>query len=165
MEWSSIPLAFIAGVLSLISPCVLPMLPAITASAMQASKMGLWALTLGIMLAFALAGTVLTFLLLNIGLSPDILRQFSVALMLLMALVLLIPALNDWLAFVLSRLTSRFGNQQIAGDSVMTQGLIGLSLGLVWLPCVGPPLGTTIALASTGQSMAMAFIVMLRFLS
>ena len=65
MEWSSIPLAFIAGVLSLISPCVLPMLPAITASAMQASKMGLWALTLGIMLAFALAGTVLTFLLLK----------------------------------------------------------------------------------------------------
>lgn len=163
MEWSSIPLAFIAGVLSLISPCVLPMLPAITASAMQASKMGLWALTLGIMLAFALAGTVLTFLLLNLGLSPDILRQFSVDLMLLMALVLLIPALNDWLAFVLSRLTSRFGNQQISGDSVMTQGLIGLSLGLVWLPCVGPTLGTAIALASTGQSMAMAFIVMLSF--
>lgn len=55
MEFSAIPLAFLAGVLSLISPCVLPMLPAVTASAMQASKAGLWMLVLGISMAFALA--------------------------------------------------------------------------------------------------------------
>lgn len=163
MEWSAIPLAFIAGILSLISPCVLPMLPAVTASAMQASRAGLWALTLGIMLAFALAGTVLTFVLLSLGLSPDILRQFSVVILLLMALVLLLPALNDRLAWVLSRLTSRFDHSPIEGQSVATQALIGLSLGFVWLPCVGPTLGTAIALASTGQHMGMAFLVMLSF--
>lgn len=163
MEWSAIPLAFIAGILSLISPCVLPMLPAVTASAMQASRAGLWALTLGIMLAFALAGTVLTFVLLSLGLSPDILRQFSVVILLLMALVLLLPALNDRLAWGLSRLTSRFAHSPIEGQSVAAQALIGLSLGLVWLPCVGPTLGTAIALASTGQHMGMAFLVMLSF--
>jgi cytochrome c biogenesis protein CcdA len=163
MEWSAIPLAFIAGILSLISPCVLPMLPAVTASAMQASRAGLWALTLGIMLAFALAGTVLTFVLLSLGLSPDILRQFSVVILLLMALVLLLPALNDRLAWGLSRLTCRFAHSPIEGQSVAAQALIGLSLGLVWLPCVGPTLGTAIALASTGQHMGMAFLVMLSF--
>lgn len=163
MEWSAIPLAFIAGVLSLISPCVLPMLPAITASAMQASRVGLWALTLGIMFAFASAGTVLTFVLLNLGLSPDILRQFSIVILLLMAAVLLIPVLNDRLAWILSRLTSHFAQSPIEGTSVATQAVIGLSLGLVWLPCVGPTLGTAIALASTGQHMGMAFLVMLSF--
>ncbi len=163
MEWTSIPLAFVAGLLSLISPCVLPMLPAVTASAMQASRFGLWALTFGIMLAFATAGTVLAYLLLSIGLSPDILRQFSVLLMLLMAGVLLIPKLNDWLSWSLSRLTGRFAQGQISGHSVTTQLFIGISLGLVWLPCVGPTLGTAIALASTGQNMLMAFVIMLSF--
>jgi cytochrome c-type biogenesis protein len=163
MEFSAIPLAFLAGVLSLISPCVLPMLPAVTASAMQASKAGLWMLVLGISMAFALAGTLLTFLLLSLGLSTDILRQFSVALMVLMAATLLIPKLNDWVSYWLSRFTGRFGNSAIDGNSAWTQLLVGISLGFVWLPCVGPTLGTAIALASTGQNMLMAFVVMLSF--
>ena len=41
--------------------------------------------------------------------------------------------------------------------------LLGFLLGLVWLPCVGPTLGAAIALASMGQSLVMAFIVMLAF--
>lgn len=163
MEFTAIPLAFMAGILSLVSPCVLPMIPAVAASAMQSSKWGLITLALGISLAFALAGTVLTFVLLNLGISTEWLRYFSVVLLLLMGATLLIPKLSDTLAFLLARLTSRAANVQIEGSSAPMQFVIGVSLGLVWLPCVGPTLGTAIALASTGQSMPMAFAVMLSF--
>lgn len=163
MEFSAIPLAFVAGLLSLLSPCVLPMLPAVTASAMQASRLGVLMLALGISLAFALAGTLLTFLLLSVGLSTELLRYFSVGLMLVMAAVLLLPLLSDKLSYGLSRLISQVGQVQISGTGAMAQFLIGASLGLVWLPCVGPTLGTAIALASTGESLLMAFTVMLSF--
>ncbi|MDF1582376.1 MAG: cytochrome c biogenesis CcdA family protein [Methyloprofundus sp.] len=163
MEYTAIPLAFMAGILSLVSPCVLPMIPAVAASAMQSSKSGLVTLALGISLAFALAGTVLTYVLLNLGISTEWLRYFSVALLLLMGATLIIPKLSDTLAFFLSRLTSRAANVQIEGNSAPMQFVIGASLGLVWLPCVGPTLGTAIALASTGQSMPMAFAVMMSF--
>lgn len=163
MEFTAIPLAFMAGILSLVSPCILPMIPAVAASSMQSSKWGLLTLSLGMSLAFALAGTVLTFVLLNLGISTEWLRHFSVALLLFMGATLLIPKLSELLAFLLSRLTSRGASIHIEGSSPAMQFVIGASLGLVWLPCVGPTLGTAIALASTGQSMPMAFIIMLSF--
>ncbi|WP_019675803.1 cytochrome c biogenesis CcdA family protein [Arsukibacterium perlucidum] len=163
MEFTAIPLALLAGVLSLLSPCVLPMVPAVAASAIQSSRLGLLMLAAGISLSFALAGTILTFLLLNAGISPDVMRYFSAGLLLLMGIVLLVPALSDQMAFWLSRFTSRLPGQNISGNGVAMQFVIGASLGLIWLPCVGPTLGTAIALASTGQSMPMAFIVMLTF--
>jgi cytochrome c biogenesis protein CcdA len=130
MEFTAIPLAFMAGILSLVSPCVLPMIPAVAASAMQSSKWGLITLALGISLAFALAGTVLTFVLLNLGISTEWLRYFSVVLLLLMGATLLIPKLSDTLAFLLSRLTSRAANVQIEGSSAPMQFVIGcLALG------------------------------------
>ncbi|MBD1390394.1 cytochrome c biogenesis protein CcdA [Neiella sp. HB171785] len=163
MELTAIPLAFVAGLLSLLSPCVLPMIPAVTASSMQASKTGVIALALGISLAFAFAGTVLTFALLSFGLSTELLRYFSIGLMLVMGAVLLIPVLNQRLSYALSLFVGRFGQTQINGSGNGAQFLIGASLGLVWLPCVGPTLGTAIALASTGESLLMAFMVMLTF--
>ncbi len=163
MEFTAIPLALLAGVLSLLSPCVLPMVPAVAASAMQSSRLGLLMLAAGISLSFALAGTVLTFALLSLGISPDVMRYFSAGLLLVMGIVLLVPVLSDKMAFWLSRLTSQLPGQNVQGNGVAMQFVVGASLGLIWLPCVGPTLGTAIALASTGQSMPMAFVVMLTF--
>lgn len=163
MDLSSIPLAFFAGILSLLSPCVLPMIPAVASSAMQASRTGLILLALGISVTFAVAGSLITFILLSFGISPDILRYFSAGLMLVMGVVLLIPMLNDRLSYWLSLLVTRLPGTNVQGSGTGFQLLVGMSLGLVWLPCVGPTLGTAIALASTGQSMLLAFFVMLSF--
>ncbi|NRB38498.1 MAG: sulfite exporter TauE/SafE family protein [Pseudomonadales bacterium] len=168
MEFTSIPLAFMAGVLSLLSPCVLPMIPAVTASAMRSSVLGLWYLAAGLCLSFALAGSVLTYLLLNLGLSPDILRTTSAILIFIMAVMLLSQQLSTRFNHLLSRLISHLPTSLVNGvgangEGTALQFVIGLSLGLVWLPCVGPTLGTAIALASTGQSMLMAFTVMFSF--
>ncbi|WP_084976862.1 cytochrome c biogenesis CcdA family protein [Plesiomonas shigelloides] len=163
MDLSSIPLAFFAGILSLLSPCVLPMIPAVASSAMQASRTGLILLALGISVTFAVAGSLITFILLSLGISPDILRYFSAGLMLVMGVVLLIPMLNDRLSYWLSLLVTRLPGTNVQGSGTRFQLLVGMSLGLVWLPCVGPTLGTAIALASTGQNMLLAFFVMLSF--
>ncbi|MEZ9200461.1 cytochrome c biogenesis CcdA family protein [Shewanella sp. 10N.286.54.B9] len=163
MDTFAIPLAFLAGVLSLLSPCVLPMIPVVASSAVQSSRKGIVMLALGLSLSFALAGTVLTFALISLGLSPELLRYFSATLLLAIALTILIPKAGEWLTLKLSLLTSKLPDHHISGNGVMTQFAVGASLGLVWLPCVGPTLGAAIALASTGQSMGSAFVVMLAF--
>ncbi|MGL4483099.1 MAG: cytochrome c biogenesis CcdA family protein [Lactococcus garvieae] len=163
MDLSSIPLAFFAGILTLLSPCVLPMIPAVDSSAMQASRTCLILLALGISVTFAVAGSLITFILLSLGISPDILRYFSAGLMLVMGVVLLISMLNDRLSYWLSLLVTRLPGTNVQGSETGFQLLVGMSLDLVWLQCVGPTLGTAIALASTGQNMLLAFFVMLSF--
>ncbi len=163
MELIAIPIAFAAGLLSLLSPCVLPMLPTVAASAVRTDRRGIYALAAGLALAFALAGTLLTFLLLSLGISTEVLRTFSAFLMLAIGLVLLIDKLGEYLSFWLSRIASKAPNYNPEGSGLGTQFAVGGSLGLVWLPCVGPTLGTAIALASTGQSLGSAFAVMLSF--
>ncbi|MCL4409179.1 MAG: cytochrome c biogenesis CcdA family protein [Gammaproteobacteria bacterium] len=166
MEWTALPLALLAGVLSLMSPCVLPMIPAVTASAMRASRAGIWFLAAGLAITFALGGSLLTYLFMSAGMSPDILRFGAATLMLIMAVFILSPHLNMWFSTVLARGLARLPNSgHLATDSSQPafQFVLGGSLGLVWLPCVGPTLGAAIALASTGQSLSMAFFVMLAF--
>lgn len=166
MEFTAIPLALLAGLLSLLSPCVLPMIPAVTASAMRASRTGVWFLAAGLALTFAIGGSLLTYLLLSAGLGPEIMRTFAAYFMLAMGLVLSIDWLNQQFSMLLSRLTSRLpsGGQVTENtDHPAFQFVVGGSLGLVWLPCVGPTLGAAIALAATGQSMLMSFTVMLAF--
>ncbi len=164
LELSSIPLAWLAGALSILSPCVWPLVPAVMSSAATGGRSGPWFLAAGLSLSFALAGTFLTFALLNLGLNPDAFRYVAAALLLIIAVVLLVKPVGQWLTLRLSMLTARFNTG--AGDSAGSaagQFGVGALLGLVWLPCVGPTLGAAIALASMGQSMGMAFVVMLAF--
>lgn len=163
LEWASVPLAWVAGVLSILSPCVWPIVPIVMASAAGKGRWGPLYLALGLSISFALAGALLTFVLLNLGLNPDAYRGVAAVLMLLVGLLLVVKPLADWTALQLSQLSARLpvGNPDAA--SAMGQFGVGLLLGLVWLPCVGPTLGAAIALASVGQDMLLAFIVMFAF--
>ena len=163
LEFASIPLAYIAGVLSILSPCVWPLVPIVMTSAAGKGRLGPLCLALGLSTAFALAGSILTFVLLNVGLNPDAFRWFAAALLVLVGLTLIIKPLADWLSLRLSSLSSRLNIGNHEANSSVGQFGVGLLLGLVWLPCVGPTLGAAIALASMGQDMGMAFIVMFTF--
>lgn len=121
-------------------------------------------LALGLALSFAAAGTVLTLLLVSTGLDPELFRWFAAALLVVVGLFLLVRPLSDWLTLRLSTLSSRFSfGSGASNGSASGQFGVGALLGVVWLPCVGPTLGAAIALASMGQSMAMAFVVMLAY--
>ncbi|MBB3059907.1 cytochrome c biogenesis CcdA family protein [Microbulbifer rhizosphaerae] len=164
LELAAVPLAFVAGVVGILSPCVWPLVPVIMTSAASGGRAGPPFLALGLACAFALAGTVLTLALINLGLDPVAFRTVAAVLLILVALMLLVPRFGSWASAQLSRLTSRFDSGGSAiGSGAAGQFAVGALLGLVWLPCVGPTLGAAIALASLGQQMAMAFAVMFTF--
>jgi cytochrome c-type biogenesis protein len=163
LELASIPLAFLAGILSIMSPCVWPLVPIVMSSAATSGRGGPLFLALGLSTAFAVSGTVLTLALLNLGLNPDGFRYVAAALLLLVAVLLLVKPLGDWAVLQLSRFTSRFNMDTGGTGGAAGQFGVGMLLGLVWLPCVGPTLGAAIALASLGQQMGTAFIVMFVF--
>jgi len=163
LEVASLPLAFIAGVLSILSPCVWPLVPIVMASSANKGRFGPVFLALGLSTAFALAGGLLTFVLLNVGLSPDAFRWFGASMLVLIGLILVVKPLSEWVNLRLSILTSRFDIGDRDSKSAYGQFGIGMLLGLVWLPCVGPTLGAAIALASMGQDMVLASITMFVF--
>ncbi len=164
LELAAIPLALIAGVAGVLSPCVWPLVPVVTSSAATTGRSGPVYLAAGLSLSFAVAGTLLTLLLVSTGLDPELFRYVAAALLIAVALVMLVQALNDRVALSLSAITSRFDRGGRGGaSSAPGQFGVGALLGVVWLPCVGPTLGAAIALASMGQSMSMAFVVMLAY--
>jgi cytochrome c-type biogenesis protein len=163
LELASVPLAFIAGILSILSPCVWPLVPIVMSSAAASSRSGPVFLALGLSTAFAVSGTVLTLALLNLGLNPDGFRYVAAAMLVLVAAILLVKPLGDWVVLGLSGVTSRFDTATGGQGGAAAQFGVGALLGLVWLPCVGPTLGAAIALASLGQDMGAAFAVMFAF--
>lgn len=162
LEFAALPLALLAGALSILSPCVWPLVPIVMGSASGQSKWGPYALALGLSLSFALAGTLLSFFLVNAGFDPELFRYVAASLLILVGLLLVIKPLGDWISVRLSGLTSKFNP---SGEPSHWSGQFGVGflLGIVWLPCVGPTLGAAIALASMGQQMFMAFLTMLVF--
>jgi cytochrome c biogenesis protein CcdA len=164
IELMSLPLALLAGALSILSPCVWPLVPVVMSSASAGGRFGPFALALGLSTAFALAGTLLSFVLLNLGLDPVLFRYVAAALLVAVGATLAIKPLGDWLTLRLSTFTGRFNvNDNATGSGAGGQFMVGALLGLIWLPCVGPTLGAAIALASMGEDMVMAFAVMFTF--
>lgn len=163
LDLAAIPLAFLAGVLGVLSPCVWPLVPVVTSSAVTSGRSGpLW-LALGLSLAFATAGTLLTYIVVSLGLDPEVFRVVSAVLLVAVALVILVPPLGRAVETALSRVSGRLGGTPTGAVSARGQFGVGALLGVVWLPCVGPTLGAAIALASFGQSLPLAFVVMLAY--
>ncbi|AGH74197.1 cytochrome c biogenesis CcdA family protein [Edwardsiella piscicida] len=167
MEISLLTLGFslLAGMLTTLSPCVLPILPIVASSAMDRSRWGLLFLAAGMAVAFTLTGVLVASLGFSLGFDGHTLRYGAAVLMLLVALWLLNRRIQAWMSLKTSALTghgqtwlSTFQPRSAAG-----QLIVGLLLGLVWTPCIGPTLGAAIALASRGESLLSVSVVMLVF--
>jgi cytochrome c biogenesis protein CcdA len=162
---TSYALAFVAGLLSILSPCVLPLVPILVGTASSQHRWGAWALAAGLMLSFTLAGLLILSAGVSLGLDQSSFRGVGVAILLLFGLVLLSAPLQERFAAASSGL-SGLGNAWLArvnGDGLGGQFFIGLLLGIVWSPCIGPTLGAAITLASRGQHLAEATLVMAIF--
>ncbi|MEM0962766.1 MAG: cytochrome c biogenesis CcdA family protein [Bacteroidota bacterium] len=164
LELTAVPLAFLAGVVGVLSPCVWPLVPVVTASAGTGGRSGPLFLALGLSLSFAVAGTGLTFLLVSLGLDPEVFRYAAAGLLVVAGLILVVRVLGDRVTLWLSALSSKLRLSPREGTtSAPAQFGVGALLGIVWLPCVGPTLGAAIALASLGQDLGPAFVVMLAY--
>ena len=162
---ASYGLSFAAGVLSILSPCVLPLVPILLASAIAAHRFGALALALGLTLSFALLGIFLGTLGASIGLGQDQFRHISAVLFILCGIVLLSSGLQQRWSVAAAGL-GRIGNNflsRVRLDGIRGQFIIGLLLGLIWSPCVGPTLGAAITLASQGKNLAQIALLMAIF--
>jgi cytochrome c-type biogenesis protein len=158
-------LGYLAGVLSTLSPCVLPLLPILIISAGVAHRMGPLALALGLAISFSGVGILIGSAGAALGLDPDIFRTLAAVVLLVLGVVMVSERLQQRFAAAAAGLSSH-GNDLLSGlklDGLRGQFLIGLVLGLVWSPCVGPTLGAATTLASQGQHLAQIALLMALF--
>lgn len=165
MEITAFFFSFVAGVLSTLSPCVLPILPIIISSALQHSRQGLIALIIGISLSFAITGSLISYAAMAWEFDISIIKTISASLLLTFGLIILIDPLNVRFTQIASRLMSDGTNKVATYEATGTSGqfILGLLLGFVWTPCVGPTLGAAISLAIQGDSLPIVFGIMLVF--
>lgn len=157
--------AYGAGILTLINPCVIPVLPIVLVSALQASRLGPLALAAGMSVAFVTLGVLVTAFGHLIGLYEETVAQIGALMMIGFGLILLVPQFARGFTTATAGLASRAdsGIDTFDRTSVRGQFGTGLLLGVVWSPCVGPTLGGAIALASQGENLVWATFVMLAF--
>lgn len=161
----TLALAFLAGLLTVLSPCVLPILPVLFGSASAGHRLGPAALALGVATAFAGAGLLLATVGFAVGLDGDVLRPFFGLLVAVVGAVLLVPALTEVAGRALAPVAA-IGSarvERVEGGSLAGQFGLGALLGLVWSPCVGPTLGAASLLASQGERLGSVAAVMLVF--
>ncbi|MEN8891466.1 cytochrome c biogenesis CcdA family protein [Planktotalea arctica] len=157
--------AYGAGLLTLINPCVLPVLPIVLATALQASRWGPLALAAGMSLSFVVLGVAVTAFGRAVGLNADSIAQAGAVLMVLFGIVLLVPRASAVFSTATAGVAARAdsGIDEIDTGSVSGQFVGGMLLGAVWSPCVGPTLGGAISLASQGESLLRATFIMIFF--
>lgn len=157
--------AFLAGVVTILSPCILPILPIILSSTIGGKKSG-HSRPVGVVVGFIASFTFFTLFLSTIvkvsDVSPTILRTISVFVIAGFGISLLIPQFQLYGEKLFSKLSSFLprGNTQ---TGFLPGMLIGFSLGLLWTPCVGPILASVISLAITGIVTIDAFIITLAY--
>ncbi len=157
--------AYLAGILTLINPCVLPLLPIIIASSLQKSRFGPVAMAVGLVISFTTFGIGVTAFGHLVGLDEYVLNRIAAVLMILFGIMLLIPKAGGLLTSAAAPLANN-ANQHIDGlqdSGLLGQGLIGVLLGAVWSPCIGPTLGGAIGLAASGENLLQAAVTMLFF--
>ena len=161
----SLALALLAGSLTTLSPCVLPILPIVLFGALDQHRYGPLALAGGLVLTFSGLGILLSGVSWAFAIPDTAIRYTAAAFMMMFGLVLASSALQTRFAILSSPLTASFHRVL---DRVTPRGLagqfgLGVLLGAVWTPCSGPTLGAAIGLAANSDTMAKAGAVMLLF--
>lgn len=158
-------LAYLAGVVSVLSPCVLPLIPIVLASAAAQHRLAPLALAGGLALSFTLVGIFVATIGFTIGIEGDMIRRAGGAALSLIGVVLLTPSLQARFAQAAGPV-SAWANERLEGfhgAGLGGQASLGVLLGAVWSPCVGPTLGAASLLAAQGRDLGEVAFVMLAF--
>lgn len=162
MDILTIGAAFLAGLLTVLNPCVLPILPIVFGSAANEHRYGPMALAAGLAISFTAVGLFVATIGFSIGLDADVFRTASGAMLVALGVVMTVPVaqhafqsamqpLGDWAAQHTADLPSHGWLGQFG---------LGTLLGAVWSPCVGPTLGAASILASQGKDLGMVTLAM-----
>ena len=157
-----IAFAFLAGVVTVLSPCILPLLPIILASADSENKQKPLGVVVGFVASFTFFTLFLSTIVSSLGIPASSLRLLSIGILVVFGLSLLIPQVQTKLEVIFSKLANFAPSSQ--NKTGFSGGvIIGFSLGLLWTPCVGPILASVISLAITGSVNTQAFLITLAY--
>jgi cytochrome c-type biogenesis protein len=151
----SLSLAFLAGLLSILSPFVLPLVPIVLGTALSQHRLGPVVLAAGLALSFVAIGLFVALFGFAIGLDSGFFRAVGAVMLFAVGVLMVAPDLSTKLAAAAGPV-GNWAEQQFGGFS--TVGLwgqfgVGLLLGMVWSPCVGPTLGAASVLAAQGKDL------------
>jgi cytochrome c biogenesis protein CcdA len=149
--------AFMAGIVTILSPCILPVLPIILSGAVPGDQRRPLGIVIGFVVSFTFFTLALATLVKAIGISTDSLRTVAVVVLFILGLTLISSKLTALFERLVSPLTRLVPASKPTSSKDTNQGgfwsgfLIGLSLGLIWTPCVGPIIAAVITLAATAS--------------
>lgn len=165
MSIDQVLLAFLAGGLTVLNPCVLPILPIIFATAVSKHRFGPIALAAGLVTSFVAIVLFVALVGFNAGIDADAFRLIGAVLLIAAGVILVVPPIQAQLVAAAGPVANwtqrRFGSFE--GSGWRGQFGIGVMLGLVWSPCTGPTLGAATALVFAGESIGSATIVLIAF--
>jgi cytochrome c biogenesis protein CcdA/thiol-disulfide isomerase/thioredoxin len=156
---SSIPLlvlfAFVAGAGTAISPCVLPVLPALLSAGATGGRRRPLGIVLGLAITFTVTIVGLATVVDGVGLGDGATRDIAIVVLIVFGLAIAMPAFAARLEAPLSRL-ARFGPKSV-GHGFWSGVLVGAALGFVYAPCAGPILAAVVSVgAASGRTVSVA---------
>ena len=162
---ATLGLALLAGVLSTLSPCVLPLLPIVLGAAASEHRLGPAALAAGLAISFTAIGLFVATIGFAAGLDTGFFRMVAAILLIGVGVVLLVPRLQEQFALAAAPVSNWAGGyaDNFAPTSLAGQFGLGLLLGAVWRPCGGPTLGAASILAAKGEDLGQVALTMLAF--
>lgn len=157
----NLALAFLAGMLTILSPCVLPLAPIVIAGGRAKDPRAPLALAAGLALTFGIVGGALAGAGVEVG-GSNVIRAVSAALMLALGVLMLIPHGDEWIERALAPIGgfSETLRERLPGAGLWGQAALGAVLAFAWAPCAGPTLGAAFALAAAGGSLPVAMLTM-----
>lgn len=147
-------MSFVAGNVAILSPCVLPAVPFIVSSAFQQHKWGPIAIALGLITAFTGIGASIAMFGSFLGIDQDTIRVISAIMLILMGVSFFSKKVQQCLNVIFNKLANKANTVLNRGSHSGLRGqfILGLMVGAVWSPCIGPTLGGAIAMAGQTES-------------
>ena len=140
---------FLAGFVTIMAPCIWPLLPIILSASSAAGKQRPLGITLGIMTSFSIFTLAITYLEKILHIDPNIFRLIAVIAIVILGISMIIPPLGMRLEELMNNLLAPFRNRVRAKGTGFRAGyVLGFATGLVWAPCSGPILATVATLAA-----------------
>lgn len=160
---ASFPFAFLAGLVTVASPCIIPILPIVLSSALKRNRLYPLCMVLGLAFTFSLLGVVFASLGNFVGIGKRTLEMAAIILLGVMGLVIVSKPPN----VLFSRWTSRFlcACTPASGpsESLFQAFAVGSTLGIIWVPCAGPILASILALAAASQNVLEGFLLLFTY--
>jgi len=158
--------AFLAGLVTILAPCIWPILPIVLSSSVAGEgRRRPLGITLGIMVSFAFFTLSISYLVKVFHFDPDALRIAAIVIIGALGLTMVVPSLSRTIEGLISRLSSLFGQRSKQGSGLLAGFITGVSLGIVWSPCAGPILAAIATLAATGKVTLSVVIITLAYVT